>query len=302
MNPWYKDYSEYLAEKFPGCKVQKLSVDAGFSCPNRDGTIGKGGCIYCDNRSFTPSYCDSRESVALQLRRGKEFFARKYPEMKYLAYFQSFTGTHTSAVGYLRALYEEALRQKDIVGLIVGTRPDSLPPQVLDLLEEINRTHPVFVEIGGETSHDRTLRLINRCHTWRQTVEAVEQLAARGIETGIHLIAGLPGENSEDILATVNRVKEMPVGSIKMHQLQIIRGTKLHSMWLNGEITVNSFTVDEYLDLCVSVVETIGRRIAIERFLASAPPGLVVSPNWGLKNYQFTNLLHNRLRNNVRQQ
>ena len=296
MNPWYKDYSEFLAEKFPGIKVQKLSVDAGFSCPNRDGTIGTGGCIYCENRSFTPRYCSPRDSVATQLEKGRRFFAHKYPEMKYLAYFQSFTGTHAAAPAYLRSLYEEAASQPDIVGIVIGTRPDALPDNVMDLLEDLNRTCPVFVEIGAETSHDATLRLINRCHSWHDVEEATRRLHSRGIESGLHLIAGLPGESPEDVLSSIRRAIGLRIGSIKLHQLQIIRGTTLHALWERGEIPVESYTPDAYLDLCVRIVEIVGRSVAIERFLASAPPEMVVSPKWGLKNYQFTNLLHNRLR------
>lgn len=296
MNPWYKDYSEYLSERFPGMKVQKLSVDAGFSCPNRDGTIGKGGCIYCNNRSFTPKYCNSNDSVTTQLMRGREFFARKYPEMKYLAYFQSFTGTHTSAYDYLRSLYEEAAAQEDVVGIIIGTRPDCLPEKILNLLREINRTCPVIVEIGAETSHNDTLRLVNRCHTWEQVLEAVNNLSEINIECGLHLIAGLPGETSEDVLTTVESACRLPIGSIKLHQLQIIRDTPLYERWSKGDLKVKSFSLEEYLNLCVEIVHTVNRRVAIERFLASAPPDMVVSPGWRLKNYQFTDLLLNKLK------
>ncbi len=294
-NPWYKEYSEYLAERWPGLKVQKLSVDAGFSCPNRDGTIGSGGCIYCDNSSFTPGYCNPRQSVAGQLAEGRRFFSRKYPHMKYLAYFQSFTGTHASATERLRQLYDEALAQPDVVGLIIGTRPDSLPENVMDLLSEINHRRRVIVEIGAETSHDATLRRINRCHTWQDVEDAALRLSKRGIECGLHLIAGLPGESSDDVLATVERACRLSIASIKLHQLQVIRGTILDRLRRSGEIQVTPFSIEEYLDLCVKVVRLIDRRVAIERFLASAPPEMVEAPRWGLKNYQFTNLLLNRL-------
>lgn len=295
MNPWYKDYSEYLAERFPGIKVQKLSVDAGFSCPNRDGTIGTGGCIYCDNRSFTPQYCDPHDPVAIQLEKGRRFFARKYPDMKYLAYFQSFTGTHAVAADRLKALYDEAAAQPDIVGIVIGTRPDSLPAPILDLLEDLNHNIPVIVEIGAETSHDATLRLINRCHTWHDVENAVGELSLRGIESGLHLIAGLPGEESADILTTVRRAVALPIAGLKIHQLQIIKGTPLHRMWLDGKISLHQFSVEEYLDLCIEIIREVGRKVAIERFLASAPPGMVVLPSWGLKNHEFTNLLQRRL-------
>lgn len=295
MNPYYKDYSEYLAERFPGLKVQKLSINAGFSCPNRDGTISRGGCIYCDNRSFTPGYCNAGDSVSAQIAKGKEFFARKYPEMKYLAYFQSFTGTYNSAPEKLRQLYAEASSQEDIVGIIVGTRPDCLPEKILGLLEEVNEKVPVIVEIGAETSRDDTLRKINRGHSWSDVVNAVGDLSSRGIESGLHLIAGLPGESEEDVLTTIDKTLQLPVASIKLHQLQIISGTPLHKMWERGEIEVKSFTLEEYLELCVKIIRKTGKKVCIERFLSSAPPAMVVTPRWGLKNYEFTNLLKRSL-------
>lgn len=295
MNRWYKDYSEYLGERFPGIKVQKISVNAGLGCPNRDGTIGTGGCIYCDNRSFTPGYCMNGDTVSDQLRKGKEFFSRKYPRMKYLAYFQSFTGTYTRGVGILKSLYDQALSEPDIVGLVIGTRPDTLPEDVIDLLDEINSHVPVFIEIGVETSSDDTLRLINRNHTWEDVVSSVERLTRRGIETGVHLIAGLPGEDKERILTSVRDVCSLPIHSIKLHQMQVIRDTTLHQRILSGELSVPSFTLDGYLDLCVEIVRGVPRHIAIERFLASAPPDMVISPKWGLKNHEFTDMLHKRL-------
>lgn len=300
MNPYYKDYSEYLAERFPGMKVQKLSIDAGFTCPNRDGTISRGGCIYCNNRSFTPRYCNAAESVALQLRKGREFFARKYPKMRYLAYFQSFTGTHAQAPGHLRALYEEAACQPDVVGIIIGTRPDALPEGVMDLLEDLNRSLPVIVEIGGESSFDSTLKRINRHHTWQDVADAVSELSRRGIETGLHLIAGLPGEGDEEVLATVARACELPIASLKLHQLQVIADTPLEMLWRAGEISLNPYEMRDYLELAVRVVALVrekrGRSLALERFLASSPPEMVVAPKWGMKNYEFVNLLHNRLK------
>lgn len=295
MNPYYKDYAELLGEKFPGIKVQKLSVNAGFSCPNRDGTISRGGCIYCDNRSFTPSYCRIEDSVAEQIRKGRDFFARKYPEMKYLAYFQSFTATHRRAPEILQSLYEEAIMQPDVVGLIIGTRPDCLPPRVMDILEELNHRLPVIVEIGAETSHDSTLSCINRCHLWKDVENAVRKLNEREIDCGLHLIAGLPGEEIEDMLLTIERCCDLPISSIKLHQLQVIRDTPLHRMIERGEIEWHPFDVEMYLDFCEKVIMKVGRKLAIERFISSAPPEMVVSPKWGLKNYEFVNMLHRRL-------
>lgn len=289
------NYRDWLAEKFPGGKVQKLSVNANLSCPNRDGTIGTGGCIYCDNTTFTPSYCMAGGGVARQLADGRQFFARKYPSMRYLAYFQSFTGTHSSSIPLLRALYEEAATQPGVVGLIIGTRPDTLPPQVVDLLADINRRLPVIVEIGAETSSDATLRLINRHHTWHDVCDAVERLVAVGIDCGLHLIAGLPGEDADRTLRSVDDACSLPISTIKLHQLQVIKDTPLHRMWERGEIDVKPYSLEDYIDLCVKVVERVPGHIAIERFLASSPPDKVVAPKWGLKNYQFAHLLENYL-------
>ncbi|MDE5773289.1 MAG: TIGR01212 family radical SAM protein [Muribaculaceae bacterium] len=295
MNPYYKDYSAYLAERFPGVKVQKISVNAGLGCPNRDGTIGTGGCIYCDNSSFTPAYCMAGDDVAIQLEKGKDFFSHKYPEMKYLAYFQSFTGTYSQGVEELRVLYDKAIAIPDVVGLIIGTRPDTLPDEVIDLLSEINDRLPVIVEIGVETSDNDTLRLINRNHTWSDVVSAVRRLSGRGIDVGVHLIAGLPGENMERTLQSVRDVCRLPISTIKIHQLQVIRGTLLHKAISQGKINIEPYTLEQYLKLCIMIIEEVPRHIAIERFLASAPPQMVVAPQWGIKNYEFVNKLRSIL-------
>lgn len=292
----YTTYSEYLATLFGPGKVQKISVNAGFGCPNRDGTIGTGGCSYCSNASFTPSYClEGEASVAAQITRGREFFARKYPSMRYLAYFQSYTSTFTGDPSLLRAMYREALAQPGVVGLVIGTRPDCLPPSVLSIIEEFVREVPVIVELGAETSHDRTLRLVNRGHTWGRVEEAVHALAAIGARPGLHLIAGLPGEAEPEVLATIDRACALPIDTLKLHQLQIIKGTPLHRLWLEGKAGTADWDLDRYLALCVEIVQSVPRRIAIERFLASAPPHLVEAPSWGLKNHEFTARLHRLL-------
>lgn len=305
MNPYYKDYNEYITEIFPGMKVQKLSINAGFSCPNRDGTIGRGGCIYCDNTSFTPSYCFGPNTVKEQVEAGKRFFARKYPAMKFLAYFQSYTNTFvkrgngvgvSSGVDSLERLYRDALEQEDVVGLIIGSRPDCFPEEVVEMLGRLNLEYPVFVELGAETSHNPTLELINRGHSWEQTCDAVDRLTKAGIRCGLHLIFGLPGETEEMMLSTVERACRLPVDSLKLHHLQVIASTPLHEGYQSGRITVDPFSMDDYLELCVKIIGIVPRRIAIERFLASSPPEKVVAPKWGIKNYQFTNLLLNKLK------
>ncbi|MBD5340055.1 MAG: TIGR01212 family radical SAM protein [Bacteroides sp.] len=291
----YKDFAEYMREKFPGEKVQKISVNAGFSCPNRDGTIGRGGCIYCDNTSFTPGYCFNHGDIVSQLEEGKRFFARKYPKMKYLAYFQSFSNTFGRPVSELERMYREALGVDGVVGLIIGTRPDTLPDDVVSMLSRLNREKPVIVEIGAETSHDSTLKVINRGHKWRDVEDAVERLHSAGISVGLHLIAGLPGEDEEMVLTTVRRAVALPIESIKLHHLQVLSSTPLARMMADGELTVSLFNVEDYIELCIRIIKLVPRNIAIERFLASSPPARVLAPKWGMKNYEFVNLLRSRL-------
>lgn len=296
MNPFYTDYQEYAQRVFPGLKVQKISLNAGLSCPNRDGTISHGGCIYCLNESFTPSYCLTADSIPVQLQKGIAFFSHKYPAMKYLAYFQSFTNTH-APLSTLRDIYMEALAPKEVAGLVIGTRPDCLQPETIALLADLGRRKPLFVELGAETSHNATLRTINRGHTWECVEQTVRHLTDAGIcHVGLHLICGLPGETETEILQTVERATDLPVESLKFHHLQVLRGTPLASMLDEGRLKVPVFNLGQYLDLCMKIVKRIPRRICIERFLASSPPGLVVSPKWGIKNFEFTHLLHNRLK------
>lgn len=291
----YKDYSQYLSKYFPGVKVQKISINTGMSCPNRDGTIGTGGCIYCNNRSFAPSYCFDTPGVKEQIEAGKKFFGRKYPNMRYLAYFQTYTGTHNIDLSILESQYREALEAEKIVGLCIGTRPDCLNDEILEMLAVLNYKHPVFVEIGAESMHDATLRLINRGHNSEAIRDAIRRLDSYGLHAGAHLIAGLPGESDEDVLTSVSEICTLPIESLKLHHLQILRHTPLHKMWENGDLKIREYDLQQYLSLCAKIVEIVPNHICIERFLASAPPDMVVSPRWGIKNYEFTNLLKNRL-------
>lgn len=290
----YRDFSDFLAEHFSG-KIQKISINAGFTCPNRDGTVGTGGCTYCNNQTFNPSYCVATLTVTEQLEEGKCFFARKYPAMRYLAYFQAYTNTYGD-VERLHALYEEALAVDGVVGLIIGTRPDCMPDALLDYLESLSKRCFVLVEYGAETSHNSTLALINRCHTWEQTVDAVTRTVARGIHVGLHFIMGLPGETVDMMLQSVDALSRLPVDTVKFHQLQIIRGTRLALEIEKGLYDVPRMTVEEYIDLCAKIVRRINPDIAIERFTSQSPEDLLIYPKWGLKNYQFVNLLHRRLR------
>ncbi|MGM9833068.1 MAG: TIGR01212 family radical SAM protein [Candidatus Limisoma sp.] len=296
----YSDFATFLNRHFSE-KIQKISINAGFTCPNRDGTKGVGGCTYCNNQTFSPGYCRPQKTVAEQLEEGKRFFAHKYPHMRYIAYFQAYTNTYAT-LRRLESLYAEALAVDGVVGLIIGTRPDCVDDELLDYLKDLARERFVMVEYGAETSHDRTLAIVNRGHTWAQTVDAVSRTAERGIPCGLHLILGLPGESRIDILTTVERASALPVDTLKMHQLQIVRGTKMARQVEIGEIDYHEMTVDEYIDLCCEVVEHCREGVCIERFVSQSPAELLLSPRWGLKNYEFTNLLNRELtRRSIRQ-
>lgn len=275
-----KTYSDYLKSFFPGVKVQKISVNAGFSCPNRDGTIGTGGCSYCRNDSFSPAYCMKQKSVREQIEEGKQFFSRKYPEMKYLAYFQSYTNTYGKDIHSLKTLYEEAMDCDSIVGIVIGTRPDTLPDEVLDVLEDLSLRLPVFLEIGAETSNDDTLKAINRHHTWNDVVSAVERASDKGLHCGLHLIAGLPGEDDAQVIENVRKACFLPIETLKLHQLQILKDTPLYNQWKKGDASVRIYEIEEYLELCANILDIVPDHVIIERFLSQSPPEMVEVPRW----------------------
>ena len=288
----YNDFGSWIRTKFP-YKVQKISIDAGFSCPNRDGRVGVGGCIYCDNRTFNPSYCMGSKNITDQLNAGKQFFAAKYPEMKYLAYFQAYTNTYAK-VELLREMYEEALRVKDVVGIVIGTRPDCVSDELLDYLEELNRHTFVLVEYGIESANDETLKRINRGHDFACCRDAVERTHARGILTGGHIIIGLPGEDAEESLRQAPVISSLPLDILKIHQMQIIKGTRLAQEY--AEHPFHVYTVEEYIDVIVRYIRLLRKDLVLERFVSQSPKDLLIAPKWGLKNYEFTNLLNNKLK------
>lgn len=290
----YNDFAGFLAGEFP-FKVQKISVNAGFTCPNRDGTKGFGGCTYCNNQTFNPAYCRDDRSVTMQLEEGKRFFARKYPQMKYLAYFQAYTNTY-GELELLKRMYEEALAVEGVVGLVIGTRPDCMPDSLLDYLEEVNRRTFLLVEYGIESADDRTLERINRGHSFACTKDAVRRTAARGIRTGGHVILGLPGENREDLIKQAERLSELPLTTLKMHQLQLIRGTRMaHEYALHPE-EFHLFSADEYIDLVIDYVEHLRPDLILERFVSQSPRELLIAPDWGLKNHEFTDRVKKRMK------
>jgi len=284
----YNDFGTWLRKQFPDFRVQKISIDAGFTCPNRDGRISTGGCTYCDNRTFNPSYCDRNKSIREQLKEGKNFFNRKYSDMKYLAYFQAFTNTYGS-VDLLKKMYEEALQEEDIVGLVIGTRPDCISTPLLDYLEQLSRQTFLIVEYGIESANNDTLRRINRGHTFECSKKAVEMTAERGILTGGHIILGLPGEDREESLRQAPIISSLPLNILKIHQMQIIKGTRLADEYLQHPFPL--YTVEEYLHLIADYISLLRKDLVLERFVSQSPPELLIAPRWGLKNYQFVHLL-----------
>ena len=291
----YNDFPTFLKRFFTG-KVQKISINAGFTCPNRDGTVGYGGCTYCNNQTFNPEYCRTEKTVSVQLEEGKRFFAHKYPEMKYLAYFQAYTNTY----GELEALkrkYEEVLAVGDVVGLVIGTRPDCMPDALLDYLEALARRTFVLVEYGIESTLDRTLRRINRGHTWQAAVDAVERTAARGLPVGGHVILGLPGESREDMLGQAADISRLPLDTLKLHQLQLIRGTRMAREYEERPEDFHLFQdVDEYIALVVDYIQRLRPDLVLERFVSQSPKELLIAPDWGLKNYEFNHRLQKRMK------
>lgn len=294
----YNDYGTWLRQRFP-YKVQKISVDAGFTCPNRDGRLGTGGCIYCNNDSFNPSYCQREKSVKQQLVEGKEFFRRKYPEMRYMAYFQAFTNTY-STLDHLKSLYEEALDVEDVVGLVIGTRPDCIDDTLLDYLTQLARQTMVTLEYGIETANDDTLRLIRRGHDFQCVRDAVERTKGRGIVIGGHVILGLPGEDAEESVRQATIMSKLGLDVLKIHQMQIIRGTRLAQMY--AENPFHLYSPEEYSELIVRYLEHLSEDMVVERFASQSPKEMLIAPKWGLKNYELTNLIVNKMKREGRRQ
>ena len=289
----YREFGDFLRERFP-FKAQKIAINAGFTCPNRDGSKGRGGCTYCNNQTFNPGYCQTDKSVADQLAEGVRFFSRKYPEMRYLAYFQAYTSTYGEQER-LERLYEEALSYPGVVGLVIGTRPDCVPDRLLDYLARFSERVLVLVEYGVESTLDRTLRRINRGHDFAEAEEAIRRTAARGIAVGAHLILGLPGESRDEILGHADRLSDLPLTTLKLHQLQLIRHTRMALEFERQPEDFHLFTVDEYIDLAIDFIERLDPAIALERFVSQSPKELLIAPDWGLKNYEFTARVNRRL-------
>ena len=290
----YTDYSSVLNNLFPE-RVQKISVNAGFTCPNRDGSKGVGGCTYCNNESFSPDYCHPQKSVTEQIVEGIEFFKYKYTKQQYLVYFQSYTNTYGDFTK-LKAVYEEALSVPNVVGIVIGTRPDCMSNELLEYLAVLAKTKYVMVEYGVESVYDKTLIFINRGHSFSEAQFTIEQTANRGIYVGAHFILGLPNESHDMILNAVDLINNLPLNAIKLHQLQLIKGTKMVDHYNQDPDLFKFFEVDDYIQLLIDFLERLNPKIAIERFISQSNKNLLIMPQWGLKNFEFVDKLEKRMR------
>jgi uncharacterized protein len=283
--PWghprrYNSYSEYFKRQF-GTRVQKVTIDAGFTCPNRDGSKGVRGCSYCNNDAFNPSYCQPQKSITQQITEGIEFHQVRYRRAKnYLAYFQAYSNTYGS-LDYLKSLYNEALSFDGVVGLVIGTRPDCIDDEKLEYFARLAEKHYVIIEYGIESCNNRTLEQINRGHTFEESAEAIRKTASYGIHTGAHLIFGLPGETEEEMLAEAAVISDLQLDTIKFHQLQIIKNTKMEVDYASDPSQFELFTLDKYIDFIVRFTERLNPGFVIERFTGEAPPRFQAGAIWG---------------------
>jgi radical SAM protein (TIGR01212 family) len=289
----YRDFADFLQKIFP-FKVQKISINAGFTCPNRDGVKGWGGCTYCNNQTFSPQYAANEKTISRQLEEGIRFFSHKYPQMKYLAYFQAYTNTYNTLENLLSKYYE-ALNYPDVVGLIIGTRPDCMPDELLDELQKISAKYFVLIEYGIESTNNETLNFINRGHTYEEAVETIKRTRESGIFCGAHLILGLPGESREMILSHADKISSLPLASLKLHQLQLIKHTRMAAQHKETPELFHLYEIDEYIELCIDFMERLNPDFYIERFVSQSPKDLLAVPGWGLKNYEFTAMLNKRM-------
>ncbi len=297
--PWghnrrFNAYANYMKALF-GCRVQKVSVNAGFTCPNRDGTRGTGGCTYCNNDAFSPSYCRAEKPVKQQITEGIQFHETRYKTAdRYLAYFQSFSNTY-KPLEHLKEIYNQALGDERIIGLVIGTRPDCIDDDKLKYFKKLAEDHYIVIEYGIESCNNNTLKRINRGHSFEETVKAINETAAMGIRTGAHMIFGLPGESREEMLDSAKIISKLPLNNIKFHQLQIIKETVIEEEYKNNPGNFYIFDFEEYIDFIVSYLELLNPSFIVERIAGEVPPRYNSGKQWGLRYDQILSVLERRL-------
>lgn len=297
--PWgtnrrFNAYAAYFKKHF-GSRVQKVSIDAGFTCPNRDGTVGTGGCTFCNNNAFNPSYCQHGLSIPEQIQKGINFHKNRYRTAnKFLAYFQAYSNTY-KPLDQLKNIYNTALEQEGIVGLVIGTRPDCVSPELLDYFALLSKKVYLIVEYGIESTNDQVLQSINRGHTFSQAQWALHETANRGIHTGGHFILGLPGESADDICSAISIINQLPLTTIKFHQLQIIKNTKMAAEYTLTPEKFQLYDINQYLQLLVQIVEKLNPAIMIERISGEAPPEHILANRWGVRADKVLQSFENQL-------
>ena len=275
-------YSDYFRKRF-GARVQKITIDAGFTCPNRDGTCGRGGCTFCNNKAFNPSYNDPDNSITEQIRQGMEFHRTRYRKAsQYLAYFQAYSNTYAD-LSILKSRYEQALKIPGIIGIVIGTRPDCVDEEKLDYFRELSERSFVVVEYGIESLLNKTLQRVNRGHDVETTIRAIHETAKRGIRVGGHMIIGLPGETKEDFLDSAAQLANWPLNNIKFHQLQMIRGTVMGEEFRERPEDFTDFTMEEYLNLMQEIIERLNPAFVVERIAGEVSPGMNLREGWGVR-------------------
>tara|TARA_Y100000739_G_C20562634_1_gene443743 strand:- start:256 stop:1191 length:936 start_codon:yes stop_codon:yes gene_type:complete len=286
----YKDFSSFIKQKF-GFRVQKVCINAGFTCPNKDGTKGVGGCTYCNNNTFNPDYCKPIKPIKVQIKEGINFFSRKYKSQKYLAYFQAYTNTY-APMRELKKMYDEALQHENVIGLVIATRPDCIKDDVLDYLQLlVSKGYFIKLEFGLESTNNKTLRIINRCQTHEDAIDAFKRADGRGIHLGGHLILGLPGETKADMLEHACKISVLPIDTLKIHHLQIVKHTMMAFQFKNTPEMFSFMELDEYIDLVVSFLELLNPQIIVERFFSESPERMLIHPKYGLKNFEVKHLV-----------
>ncbi len=277
----FNAYAPYFKKVFDQ-RVQKISVDAGFTCPNRDGNKARGGCTYCNNDAFSPSYCNPSKSIDQQVLEGIEFHKVRYRRANsYLVYFQPYSNTY-APLSHLKQLYESALAQPGVVGLVIGTRPDCIDDEKLEYLQQLSKDYYIIIEYGVESIYNSTLDRINRAHSYELSVEAIKKTASYGINVGAHFIFGLPGESREMMMDSVSEISELPLTTIKFHQLQIVTGTAMAKDYSINPTDYDLFSFEDYINFIVNFTEKLNHNFIIERFAGEVPPRYLAGPGWGL--------------------
>ncbi len=277
----FNAYANYFKNRF-GERVQKLSIDAGFTCPNRDGSLGTGGCTYCNNNAFNPSYCQPGKPIEQQIREGMDFHKNRYRRAgKYLAYFQAYSNTY-AGLDELKKIYYQALQFPEVIGLVIGTRPDCITEDHLKYFKELSEKYYIIIEYGIESCYDKTLQRINRGHTFQQAVDTIRLTAGYGLKTGAHMMFGLPGETKEEMLAEAEILSELPLNNIKFHQLQIIKGTQMEKEYQQNPETFTFFELEEYVEFIIRFLERLNPNFVVERFAGEVPPRFLAVSGWGL--------------------